>query len=173
MVARFRSRMAPINSSKNVVDASGNSLAGAPASTVIVRQEDPITTDAGVPLGSTVNSIFVSNFWFSDTIMGSDLPLIDWYIIKDPGGSFSAQGFVATGLPTPGSTGRHNNRKWIIHEEKGLVGATSDGVPMVFKGAFKLPPKMRRFGESDILLFAFKAENVGKFCQKFIYKRFT
>ncbi len=163
--------VAPVISSKNVLDAAGNTLASTNTTQIIALQEDPIgVSGAGVSLGSKVNGIFLSIFFYADAVSGTDLPLIDWYIMKDPGSTFGSIGFSGTGYPTPGSVATYRNRKWIIHEEKGLTGAASDGYPMVFKGVIALPRHMRRFGETDALVVNFRTELPGKHCIKAIYR---
>ncbi len=176
---RFRSSLRPINRRKNIVETS--SILGSGVNTVIdniivgVDQADLAVVDE-VTTGSTVNGFFMSTFFIAEGgEIAAEVPLVDWYIIKDPGGTFGTT-FDATHLPTPGATGSHNNKRYIIHTEKGLAGggdASLSGVPMIFKGVIVIPKGMRRIAVNDRFRFVGRANFATKMCSQFIYKWFS
>ncbi len=175
----FRTSLRPINRRKNVVDQSG--IMAASTNVVLdfiittVDQADLSVVDE-VTTGSTVNGFYMSFYAISEGgEVAAEVPLVDWYIIKDPGGSFGST-FSATKLPTPGSTGSHVNKRFIIHEEKGLAGggdASTGGVPMIFKGVLGVPRGFRRMAPQDRLTICARANFNTKECTKFIYKWYS
>ncbi len=174
-----RRNLRPINSRKNVVDLS--SILAAGTNTVFdnvingVDQADLAVVDE-VTTGSTVNSFYMSLFAIAEGgEIANEVPLVDWYIIKDNGGNFGTT-FDATNLPTPGATGSNLNKRHIIHEEKGLAGggdASLAGVPMIFKGVIRIPKHMRRIGVGDRFRLCMRANFASKVCTKFIYKWYS
>ncbi len=175
---RFRN-LRPINSRKNVVEFSGMLPAG--TNTVFdnvitgVDQADLASVDE-VTTGSTVNGFFCSVFAYTEGgELANEVPLVDWYLIKDNGGTFGTT-FDATHLPTPGATGSNVNKRHIIHEEKGLAGGGNlslNGVPMVFKGVIKIPRHMRRIAVGDRFRLCMRSNFATKVCNKFIYKWYS
>ncbi len=119
--------------------------------------------------------MFVEIFFISEGgEVANEVPLVDWYLIKNGGNSFGAT-FDASNLPTPGATGLHINKRHILHEEKGLTGggnASLTGIPMVFKGVIRIPKGSQRIGESDVFRICARANFASKFCVKVIYKWF-
>ncbi len=174
-----RQNMRPINSRKNVVDASSVLAAG--TNTVFdnivvgVDQADLATVDE-VTTGSRINGIYMSFFAIAEGgEIANEVPLVDWYVIKDSGGQMGTT-FSASALPTPGATGSFVNKRWIIHEEKGLTGggdASLSGVPMIFKGVLGIPRHMRRIAVGDIIKIVVRANFNTKMCTKFIYKWYS
>ncbi len=126
-----------------------------------------------VERGSTINGIFLSVFFISEGgEIANEVPLVDWYIIKNPGNNF-ANTFDATNLPTPGATGSHDNKRFIFHTEKGLTGggdASLSGIPMVFKGVIRIPRVYRKMNANDVIQVAARANFATKFCIQAIYK---
>ncbi len=180
MVFRRRSnQLRPINSVKHIVEAS--TIIAAITDTVVLRLVAGVDTyslaDAdGVPTGSRVNSFFLSTFAYTEGgEVANEVPLVDWYIIHNPSNRFGTT-FDAANLPTPGATGIHKNKRFIIHTEKGLSGggdASLAGVPMVFKGVIGIPKKMRRIGEDDEFLVCYRANFATKVCAQAIYKHYS
>ncbi len=169
----------PINSKKHIVGFNG--ILGAVTNTVIENIIDDVDTytlaDAnGVPTGSRVNGFYHSSYFISEGGEAtSEVPLVDWYIIHSPGGAFGTT-FDADNLPTPGATGVHKNKRFIIHEERGLTGggnASLAGVPMVFKGVIGIPKKWRRVGDGDNLVLCARCTFATKVCTKSVYKHFS
>ncbi len=167
----------PIDSVKHIVETS--SIIAATTNTVALNFLAGVDTyqlsdSNGVPTGAKVNGFFVSVFIISEGgELASEVPLADWYIIKSPGNAFTA--FDATGLPTPGQTGIHANKRHIIHTEKGLTGGGNlslAGIPMVFKGVIAVPKHMRRIGEGDSFKLVMRTNFASKFCIQIIYKHY-
>ncbi len=175
----FRRNLQVINRRKNVVDQSGILVAS--TNTVLdniitgVDQADLASVDE-VTTGSRVNGVYLSFFAIAEGgELAAEVPLVDWYVIKDSGGAFGTT-FDATHLPTPGSTGSHVNKRWIIHEEKGLAGggnASLSGVPMIFKGVLGIPKHMRRIAVGDRFRFVARSNFNTKECTKFVYKWYS
>ncbi len=168
MVIMRHSNRRPIMSVKKVIDAQG----GLVASTVSTVGLLNVTTGAAwvdsandsVPIGCTVSSMYISVFVFLDGAIGATTPVIDWFFAKSPGNSLT--------FPEPGATGGNENRRWIMHEEKGLAPSIDDGgTPMVFKGVLKIPKGRQRMGNDDSVFISLKSEgHPGFFCVKAIYK---
>ncbi len=175
----FRRNLRPINSRKNVVDSSTVLAAG--TNTVIdtllrgVDQADLATVDE-VTTGSKVSSFYHSSFYIAEGgEIATEVPLVDWYIIQNAGNTFGTT-FDATNLPTPGATGSHINKRFIIHEEKGLTGGgeiSLAGVPMIFKGVIRIPRGRQRVAVADTMLLCARANFQTKGCQKTIYKWYS
>ncbi len=175
---RGGNRLRPIKSVKHIKDVS--SILGAGTNTVADTIIDGVDTYTlsdtnGVPTGSKVFSFYHSNFFITEGgEIASEVPLVDWYLIKSPNSQFGTT-FDASNLPTPGATGAHKNKRWIIHEEKGLAGggdASLTGVPMVFKGVIRIPRGMQRIAEDDQFLLCARANFATKFCTKSVYKHY-
>ncbi len=176
---RMGNSLRPVNSVKHIVEA--NTLTAAVTNTVILRLVAGVDTyslaDAdGVPTGSRVNGFYLSVFFISEGgEVATEIPLVDWYIIHNPSNRFGTT-FDTANLPTPGNTGIHKNKRFILHTEKGLAGggdASLAGVPMVFKGVIVVPKKMRRIGEDDEFLLCARTNFVTKICAQTIYKHYS
>ncbi len=168
-MARF-SRLHPVNSVKKVIDSSGKTTAAANSDTVVANVSALAWVDgadANVPQGCTISSVFLSLFIWIDESTASATPIVDFFIAKNPGSNLT--------LPTPGATGGNDNRRWVLHEEKGLSNdiTATGGTPMVFKGVIKIPPRLRRMGADDQLVVRINTANhAAYFCIKCIYKFF-
>ncbi len=129
----------------------------------------------GVPVGAKVFSTYMSFYIIAEGgEVAAEVPLVDWYLIWNAGNAYGTT-FDSTNLPTPGSTGLHQNKRQIIHTEKGLAGggdASLSGVPMVFKGVIKIPRRMQRLGSNDRLTLCIRTNFNSKFCVQFIYKHY-
>ncbi len=140
-----------------------------------VDQADLAVTDE-VTTGSKVNGFYFSCFFIAEGgEISNEVPLVDWYIIKNPSSTFAST-FDATHLPTPGAQGSNANKKFIIHSEKGLTGggdASLAGVPMIFKGVIVIPRGYRRIGVNDKFQFVARANFATKFYMQAIYKWFS
>ncbi len=174
--SRFRKGLHPVISTKNVVEASGIMAAGTNTilDNIIGTSEAPtLATTNSVARGASVNGVFLSIFFYTEGgEVANEVPLVDWYIIKNPGNNFTTV-FDATNLPTPGATGSHDNKRYIFHTEKGLSGggdASLTGVPMVFKGVIVLPRGFRKMNANDVIQICARANFATKFCIQAIYK---
>ncbi len=164
MMARFRrsSNLRPINSVKNIVD--GVFLGVAAAAVTPIDIAVAINTYAGatttVPIGAKVSSIYL----FIQIISTTGTANADWFIAK-------ANTATTLAMPVPGATGGDLNRRFILHEEKGIPGNASDGAyPLTFKGVIKLPKGRQRFGEGDFLRIFARSADIHNICVKAIYK---
>ncbi len=167
-MARFSS-LHPVNSVKKVIDSSGKTVIATNSDTVIANVSALAWVDgadANVPLGCKINAIFLSIFVWIDESTQAATPLIDWFIAKNPGSNLT--------LPNPGATGGNDNRRWVLHEEKGLSNDIGGGgTPMVFKGVIKIPPRIKRMGADDQIVVRIRTtSHVAYFCVKAIYKFF-
>ncbi len=161
-MARFKKYLHPVNTVKNIVDGVflGSAAATNREIDIVDVVNDYTGVNATVPIGATVRSFYL---FFQTISTGTGTSNHDWYIIKDPGGQLS--------VPVPGATGGSLNRKWIIHEEKGLPGNDSDGAyPLTFKGVIKIPRHMQRCGEGDKIMIVHRSADISNICVKAIYK---
>ncbi len=177
MVFRRGMALRPINSVKNIREGSSILAAGinTQVSDLILGVESSTLAGSNsVERGSKVNGFYFSFFAISEGgEIANEVPLVDWYIIKDNAGALSTLGFVADGLPTPGATGVHENKRMIIHTEKGLTGGgeiSLAGVPMIFKGVIGIPRGMRTIRQGDKLKLIARANFATKICFQAIYK---
>ncbi len=177
-MARYN-RLRPINSVKHIVETSG--ILAASTNTVLDELISgnsvyALATTNGVPAGAKVNAFYFSFFAIAEGgEVAAEVPLVDWYVIKNPGDTFAST-FDSINLPTPGATGAHVNKNKIIHTEKGLAGggdASTAGVPMIFKGVIKLPRGMQRIAVGDRFQICARANFNTKFCLQAIYKHYT
>ncbi len=171
----------PINATKNISETSG--ILGAGVNTEALFVVNTIESSAvalsdqdGVAKNSTVRGFFISLFFITEGgEVASEVPLVNWYVIKDNGGNMSGT-FDASHLPTPGATGTHENKRFIFHTEKGLSGggdASLSGVPMVFKGVIKIPRGFQTMRINDRITICARANFATKFCIQAIYKWYS
>ncbi len=162
-------------STKNINENSG--ILAATTDTIITTVTNTVDSatlalNNSVERGATVNGIYLSLFFITEGgEVSNEVPLVDWYIIKDQGNNMAT--FSGSGLPTPGATGTHDNKRFIFHTEKGLAGggdASLTGVPMVFKGVIAIPRGFRKHNANDRILIAARANFATKFCVQAIYK---
>ncbi len=165
----------PINTTKHIIDVSGILASGTNTvlASVITGTDNPVLSNADdVQAGSKITSAFFELFFIAEGgELANEVPLVDWYVIKVPGNTWTTFGGVA--LPTPGGTGTHVNKRHILHEEKGLTGGgdvSLAGIPMVFKGVIRIPRGRQRWGQLDSLKIIARANFATKFCIKVIYK---
>ncbi len=169
----------PINSTKNVVDASGALVAL--TDTIIITPvkgvaANQVTTGElnNVVRGAKVNGIYLSLFFAADTnAAAAEVPLLDWYIIYNKNGMINSTSFSGTDpqvYPTAGGMGNNTNRSAVLHQEKGLIGEKNDGSKMVFTGVIRIPRGMQRIGEKTTIDVVARANQTGVFCAQSIYK---
>ncbi len=158
-VTRFTGR----SSYKNIVDTEGSLAAGITSTTVIATAVEMGAVDQElneVVVGGRLSAIYYSVYIYSDALESED-PRIELYWWKNEGG---------TPAPSAGNTGNSQFKDHILHEEKGLAGNRTTGMPMIVKGVLRIPPKMARFGLSDTLELKIKCIKNGIFCAKHIYR---
>lgn len=155
-----------INSVKNIVDSTLLGVAAGLNS--IVTLADAVNDYAGavddVPTGCTIRSLYL----FVQILPTAGTANVDFYVMKRPGGALPVTPV------TPGATGGSNQRKWIMHEEKGIPGNAADGAyPLTFKGVIKVPKRMQRMGEDDEWICVLRGADIYNACIKCIYKFYT
>lgn len=150
----------PINSVKNIVDGVFLGVGAATVTTVGLA----LTTNnytgavADVPIGAKVSSVYL----FCQVLPTVGTANVDFYVIKRPSDVTN---------PVPGATGGTVQRKFILHEEKGLPGNAADGAyPLTFKGVIRIPKGRQRFAEGDKLQIVIRGADVYNACVKCIYK---
>ncbi len=161
---RFNRGMAlrPVNSVKNIVD--GVFLAVAAATVTIVVLANSVLAYAGgvtdAPVGAKISSLYL----FVQMLPTAGTANVDWYIWKGAGN-------LSGTMPVPGATGGDPNRKWILHEEKGIPGNAADGAyPLTFKGVIKIPRGRQRMAEGDTIQLRLRGADIHNACIKSIYK---
>ncbi len=163
-MARFNRGMGlrPINSVKNIVDGTFLGVAAGVTTTTVLASgvNDYAGGVTEVPIGAKVMSIYLFAS-IQQTVVNSN---IDWYIWKGPGN-------ITATMPVPGVTGGDQNRKYILHEEKGLPGLVTNGAPPhIFRGVIRIPKGRQRFGEADRLEIKARGAGIYDYCIKAIYK---
>ncbi len=152
----------PINSVKNIVDTTQIGVAAATVTTVdlCVATNNYTGLVAECPIGSKVSSVYL----FIQILPTTGTANVDWYIAKGNTATIAA-------MPIPGATGGDLNRRYILHEEKGIPGNAGDGAaPLTFRGVIKIPRGRQRMGEGDFLRVFIRGTDIHNFCLKSIYK---
>lgn len=117
-----------------------------------------------VPLGATILGFYLETSTNNvDNIVGRT----DWFIAERKAG-------ITTGnLPTPGSSGGHNQRSNIFHESKGIGQgntATVGGQTTRMREFIKIPKSRRRMSEGKVWTIRVGSSENYSFCLKCIYK---
>ncbi len=165
-----RSGFSIINSIKNSV----SNLTAGPDGTntnvnVAIAISNPVSTNATDVLnGSKIFRVWVE-LWIYATqeIAVGVTNSFDAYFIKNPGNNLT--------LPTPGTQGTSNEKKFIFKTWKGMIGARTQGcLPYSWRGWIKIPKIYQRMGTDDRLNFFFVSNGTTSIvCTQFIYKWFT
>ena len=162
MVRRRALALRPINSVKNIVDSTNLGVAAATNTDVTVGSPVYAFTGAvtDIPIGAKVSRIYL----FVQIQQQSVNSNVDWYFAKGPQDVFNTR-------PVPGSTGGSVQRKFILHEEKGIPGPMNNGSPpLTFRGVIKIPRGRQRFAEGDKMWIRARGAAVYDMCVKCIYK---
>ncbi len=124
---------------------------------ICVENPTGLTTDADV--GSKIMSMYYFIQIQPQAAQGN----VDFYIHQSPSNSLT--------MPVPGTTGGNINRKWILHEEKGLPGVFNNGAPpLTFRGVIRIPRGRQRQGEADRIILRTVCSTAHDMCVKCIYK---
>ncbi len=164
-MARFRNRglnLRPINSVKNIQDSTTLGVAAGVVTnvTLAITTNDYAGGNTSVPIGAKVHGVYL----FFQIILQAVGTNVDMYVWKGPGS-------ISAVMPVPGVTGGDVNRKYILHEEKGIPGTLNAGAsPLTFRGVIRIPRGRQRFAENDILQIKFRGSAVYDSCLKCIYK---
>ncbi len=154
-------RMRPIiHTRKEIIDSVllGVSAGVKTAVAVATAVNDYVGTVGQVETGSKIKWIYL----FVQIIPTATTENVDFYVIKRPSEVTN---------PTPGATGGTVQRKYILHEEKGIPGNANDGAyPLTFKGVVKIPKGRQRMAESDVIQVVVRGVGIYNACIKCIYK---
>lgn len=150
----------PINSVKNIVD--NTSIGVAAATNTAITVATVVNAYAGgvseVPIGAKVRSLYLFFQIIPQAVQGN----VDVFVIRKPAGVVN---------PVPGATGGAPERKFILHEEKGIPGIFNNGAgPLTFKGVIKIPKGRQRMAEGDLIQVVARCSSAYDFCLKCIYK---
>jgi len=153
----------PIVSNKEIVDSTLLGVVGGVTSVVdLVTVVNSYTGTVGTcPIGAKISSIYL----FVQIISATGTANSDFYVAK-------ANTATTAALPVPGATGGDLNRRWILHEEKGIPGNAADGAaPLTFRGVIRIPRGRQRMGEGDLVRLLLRgAVDVHNICVKAIFK---
>ncbi len=156
-----------VDSNKNVVDVLVASADGTTTITDIADTQDSATLSVAddVERGCLIKAIWIE-MWIRPTaevIVGITEALV-MYVIKNPGSNLTP--------PNPATVGTSNEKKFIFKEWKGLIHASTQGIPPYsWKGWIKVPRIYQRMGANDKLSLVWRIDGVaGLLCAKFIYK---
>lgn len=149
-----------IHSRKEIIDTTLLGVGAATVSQVIVATaiNDYTGTVGFVETGSVIKGIYL----FVQILPATGTANVDWYVMKNP-----------ENIPnmTPGAVGGAPNRKFVLHEEKGLPGNAADGAyPLTFKGVIKIPRGRQRMAEGDTIKVILRGTDIYNACVKCIYK---
>ncbi len=164
---RNRRMLSPINSIKNSVSALTGLVDGANTVQNIAIATDTATTasSTSVDNGSIIKAIWIE-FWINATATAAAgvTNAVELYLSKNPGNNLT--------MPTPGTQGSSNEKKFIIKSWKGLVGTRVEGYPAYsWKGWVKIPKVYQRMGTDDHWQLNVLMTGVaGLICELFVYK---
>lgn len=151
----------PVQTRKEIVDGTFLGVAGGTTTQVdlLTAQDNYVGGVGTVRTGAVVKAIYL----FVQIVNESSSVNVDWYVFKKAAN-------VVLG-PVPGASGGDNERRFILHEEKGIPGSTTQGQgPLTFRGVIKIPPRMRRMGEDDRISIKLRGAQIHDICLKAIYK---
>ncbi len=131
----------PINSVKNDTDSFQIGLAVNAATdvTLAATTNDYTGGITQVPIGAVIKAIYLE---VSMASRATTVEVIDWIIGKVSSG--------LTTLPQANLVGGSPVRKWVFEHHADLVGQ-QDGGTIRYKKWIKIPPKMQRMGEGDLI----------------------
>ncbi len=163
--------MRPVKSYKHIVDSSGLITNVTSVTDLIISRDNPILTQTNsVQTASTVHGIFL-HVEISLAIPAAGVDRFYFIVFKNPGNNLL--------IPDATQTGADDNKRHIIHQEMMMLNKTPVDPAIfprtMFKGVLKIPPRMKRFGQSDRLQLALKGPDVtgqANFCAQCIYKEF-
>ncbi len=149
-----------IHSRKEIVDSTNLGVTGGVRTTIPIVSvvNDYVGAVGTVETGSVVKSVYV----FFQILPALGTANVDWYFIKKPSGVTD---------PVPGAVGGTPQRKYVLHEEKGIPGNAGDGAyPLTFKGVIKIPRGRQRMAEGDTINLVASGVDDYNACMKAIYK---
>ncbi len=118
--------------------------------------------------GSTISSIYLAVEALTTSVWSLQ-PAFYMIVFKDLGNDLSD--------PQPNLTGTSPVKRQIIHQEMVMLAkdpAVSNFPRTIFKGAIRIPPRLKRFGYADKLFCLMQGIGTGtaQVCVQCIYKEF-
>ncbi len=169
VMARFRSRMHPVQRIKHVVDKSATLAAGVTiGETLVVAVDAPIlATPDQVVTGSTVHGIYLKVECASNEAQDvGAIPNVYMAVYKN----------VANDVGTliPNAIGPNDKKRYVIHQEMVMIDNKLGGNPRIlFNGVIKIPKGYSRFGPNDRLTITILAPALNiVYCLQAHYKEF-
>ncbi len=163
-MARFRSRLHPVNTKKHIIDIQGGLVLAVGQSIVLAQGVDApvLGTVAQVAVGSYIRSIFL-NVQVAATGSGA-LANVYMVVWKNPSN--------AIGIANANVQGASDTKKLVFHQEMTMTEKNTTAIPRtLFKGVLKVPKHMQRMGQDDTLKIDLFAPGVNyDFCVQCIYK---
>ncbi len=159
-----------VNSIKNVFDAVTAGAISTPANVDIAKAVNtPLSTVTNdVSQGCQIRAIWLQFSIFASAVAAVGVTnFVDVYLMKNVGANLTR--------PAPGSVGGSNEKRFIIRQWKGMIGARTEGTPAFTNGIFgqwiKIPRKYQRMATDDVWQFVVESEGVTHVtCLKAIYK---
>ncbi len=159
-----------VNSIKNVADFV---TAGAVSTTtnrdLAVAVNTPLSTSqAQVSQGCIIKAIWIQFSIFASSAIDVGITnFVDCYLFKNVGANLTR--------PNPASLGTSNEKRFVIRQQKGMIGARTEGTPAFTNGVFgqwiKIPQKYQRMATDDVWQFVTESEGSAHVtCLKTIYK---
>ncbi len=164
-----RSGFSVINSIKNVRSIV---TAGVVATNTIVSVSKAVNTPLSTIQTEVSHGSKIFRIWVDFTISATAEVTIgtsnfaDAYLFINPGANLTP--------PDPSSVGTSNEKKFVIRQWKGQIGARTQGYePLRFRGWVKIPKIYHRQATDSLIQFVFRSEGVASLaCTLFIYKWF-
>ncbi len=162
--------MSVVNSIKNVRSIV---TAGVVATTTTINIAKAVNSPDNTVQTDVSHGCKIFRVWVDFTIIASaevaagTSNFADAYIIVNPGANLT--------VPAPSSVGTSNEKKFVIRQWKGIIGARTQGFePLRFRGWVKIPKIYQRMATDSIIQFVFRSEGVACLsCTPFIYKWFS
>ncbi len=148
MMARFRSRLHPVNRIKHVVDTSQTvAQATTLALTLIEAKDAPVLGNTQeVITGASVYGIYLRlEAASNEAIDLGAIPNFYMAVYKNPGAEL--------GTIIPNTVGANDKKRYVIHQEMVMIENKGQGSNprIIFNGVIKIPRGYSRFGPNDRL----------------------
>ncbi len=166
-MARFRSRLSPVNSQKHIIDKQGAlGVDTQVLETLIVATDTPALADVdGVEVGSHVYGLFL-NVQVAATSTAA-LANVYMYLFKNPGNNIGT-------IPKANLLGTSDFKRQVFHEEMIMTEKNTTAIPRtLFKGVIKIPKTFHTMRRADQVSIALYSPGVTfEYCIQCIYKEF-
>ncbi len=168
---RRRKSFGPVvNSMKNVADTVQAAATSVTSNVDLAKAVNtPLSTVAtDVSQGCIIKAIFIQFSIYAIAALAVGVTnFVDCYLFKNVGANLTR--------PAPSSVGTSNEKRFVIRQWKGMIGARTEGSPTFNNGVFgqwiKIPKKYQRMATDDVWQFVSQSEGTGHVnCMKVIYK---